>query len=91
MALPDSVLREVELHVHSRDRQIALWLLEQCGNGLKPDYREKILLAVVRLAGRSTDKLLEMVDAAKNDPRDVEFWAGADENRRQFFAAESDG
>ena len=89
MNLPPTVLAEIQRRIHSRDRENARQLLEGCVRDLKPAEREKVLLGIVRIAGRHMDKLIELVDVANTDYRIIEYWHGwPEENRARFLKGE---
>jgi hypothetical protein len=89
MSLPANVVAEINRRLHSRDRQAASQLLEGCVMELSAAEREKVLLNMVRLAGRHMDKLLELVEVAKQDYRNLEYWHGfPEESRERFFQQE---
>ncbi len=87
MSLPNSVIQELEQRIQYRDREYAVGLLENCVKDLSPsDYREKILIGVIRLSGRSRAKLKEMVLAANEDHRNIDYWYWfAQQNRERLF------
>ena len=89
MALPEKVSEEITRRVHSHDREWARQKLETCVTELAPAHREQILLSIIQLAGRHMDKLLELIEAANQDYRNIEYWHGwPEENRERFFERE---
>ncbi len=88
--LPETVIAEVIRRVHSRDQEHARQMLETCVTQLRPAHREQILLSILKLAGRSMEKLRDLIEAANEDYRNIECWhSWPEQNRRQFFKGTS--
>ncbi len=71
-----------KLFIPSEQSDVIKWLVEDCGNNLpfckdSDEYQmERIRFAVLKLSKGDTFKLLEAIELAKKDWRDVLVWSG---------------
>jgi hypothetical protein len=70
----DDVLAAVHAAFPAGDRSTILGVLDLYGTESCERERERVQLAIVELSGGSKDKLLELVQTAKTDYRDVLAW-----------------
>ncbi len=70
----DDVLAAVQAAFHAGDLATILAVLDLYGTESYERERERVQLAIVELSGGSKDKLLELVQTAKTDYRDVLAW-----------------
>ena len=90
MTLADDVVRKIELiWSAAQDRQRARELLATYGLEDHERERDRVHLAILKLSEGSTDKLHEIVQAAKNDYRDVLMWAEYPEEGQALWSLRS--
>jgi hypothetical protein len=70
----DDVLAAVEAAFHASNLMTILAILDLYGTETYERERERVQLAIIELSGGSQDKLLELVQTAKTDYRDVLAW-----------------
>lgn len=74
----DDVLAAVQAAFKASDPATILAILDLYGIESYERERERVQLAIVELCGGSKDKLLELVQAAKTDYRDILAWQRLD-------------
>ena len=70
----DDVLAAVQAAFDASDPAMIFAILDLYGTEPYERERERVQLAIVELSGGSKDKLLELVQTAKTDYRDVLAW-----------------
>jgi hypothetical protein len=70
----DDVVAAVRATFPRSDASTILGILDFYGTGSYEREKERVQLAIVSLSEGSEDKLLDLVQAAKTDYRDVLYW-----------------
>lgn len=71
----EAVLQAVEAAFPDHEATDIIEILDMYGVEAYERERERVQLAIVKLSQGDVDRLLDMVQAAKIDYRDVLFWA----------------